>query len=144
MQGQSNHFYRLAKERIPYATQRYVGETERLFGILDTQLENRDFLVGPGKGKFSIADIASFSWANWGYFAGVEVSKWKNVTAWLDRINKREAVEAGLNIPKSPGNINATYQKRLGEDKEFAQKEKELREKSDAAKEKYEYKYKSP
>ena len=60
MQGQANHFYRLAKERIPYPTQRYVGETERLYGVLDHQLKDRDYLVGPGKGKYSIADIANF------------------------------------------------------------------------------------
>lgn len=52
MQGQANHFYRLAKERIQYPTQRYVGETERLFGVLDKRLEGRDWLVG---GKYSIA-----------------------------------------------------------------------------------------
>jgi len=45
MQGQANHFYRLAKERIPYPTQRYVGETERLYGILEKQLENKEWLV---------------------------------------------------------------------------------------------------
>lgn len=52
MQGQANHFYRLAKERIPYPTQRYVGETERLYGVLDKQLEGKEYLVG---GKYSIA-----------------------------------------------------------------------------------------
>jgi glutathione S-transferase len=66
MQGQANHFYRLAKERIPYPTQRYVGETERLYGILDNQLKDRDYLVGPGKGKYSIADIANFGCRYWG------------------------------------------------------------------------------
>lgn len=64
MQGQAIHFYRLAKERVPYPTQRYMGETERLYGILDNQLKDRDYLVGPGKGKYSIADIASFPWVN--------------------------------------------------------------------------------
>lgn len=52
MQGQANHFYRLAKERIPYPTQRYVGETERLYGVLDKQLEGKEYLVG---NKYSIA-----------------------------------------------------------------------------------------
>jgi glutathione S-transferase len=56
MQGQANHFYRFTKERIPYPTQRYVGETMRLYGILDAQLKDREYLVGPGKGKYSIAD----------------------------------------------------------------------------------------
>ena len=55
MQGQANHFYRLAKERIPYPTQRYIGETERLYGVLDNQLKDRDYLVGPGKGKYRYA-----------------------------------------------------------------------------------------
>ncbi len=66
MQGQANHFYRLAKERIPYPTQRYVGESERLYGILDNQLKDRDYLVGTGKGKYSIADIANFGCKCWG------------------------------------------------------------------------------
>lgn len=60
MQGQANHFYRLAKERIPYPTQRYVGETERLYGILDARLNGRDFIAGPGKGVYSVADIANY------------------------------------------------------------------------------------
>lgn len=144
MQGQANHFFRLAKERISYPTQRYIGETERLFGILDQRLSDRDYLVGPGKGKYSTADIANFSWANWGYFAGVEVRDFKNVEAWLKRIEARPGVQAGVNVPKSPGNANSNYQKRLGEDKEFAEKEKELAKIRDEAKAKYDYKYKSP
>jgi len=123
MQGQANHFHRLAKERIPYPTQRYVGETERLWGVLDKQLSGRDYIVGAGKGQYSIADIACFSWCNWGYFAGVEVTDFKNVEAWLKRIDARPAVKRGVDIPKQAGNVNAVYQKRLGEDKEFAGKE---------------------
>jgi glutathione S-transferase len=55
-QGQANHFLRFAKEKIPYATQRYVGETERLYGVLDKRLSDRDWVAGPGRGKYSIAD----------------------------------------------------------------------------------------
>lgn len=162
MQGQANHFYRLAKERIPYPTQRYVGETERLIGIVERRLTGadggdtgedagnaqateRDYLVGPGKGKYSIADIAVFSWANWAHFAGIsDFSKFPAFEKWLKRIDARDAVQAGVNIPKSPGNANANYEKRLGEDKEFADKEKELRELADKAKKQYGYTYKSP
>lgn len=56
MQGQANHFYRLAKERIPYPTQRYVGETERLYGILEKQLEGKQWLVS----------LSMKGWAIWG------------------------------------------------------------------------------
>ena len=76
MQGQANHFHRLAKERIPYPTQRYVGETERLYGILDAKLKDNEYLVG---NKYSIADIANFSWVNVAYFAGVDLDSFPNL-----------------------------------------------------------------
>ncbi|CAD6440075.1 85ad0488-f184-4e6b-8703-312142ff95d7 [Sclerotinia trifoliorum] len=68
MQGQANHFYRLAKERMPYPTQRYISECERLYGVLDRFLADRNYLVGPGRGKYSIADIANFTQVNAAYF----------------------------------------------------------------------------
>jgi len=105
----------------------------------------RDYLVGPGKGKYSIADIAVFSWANWAHFAGVHsFADFPATDAWLKRVDARPAVQAGTNIPKSPGNANANYEKRIGEDDEFAGKERELRDKADEAKRQYGYKYKSP
>jgi glutathione S-transferase len=56
MQGQANHFLRYAKEKIAYPVQRYVGETERLYGVLNARLEGRDWVAGEGRGKYSIAD----------------------------------------------------------------------------------------
>ncbi|KAH6678288.1 glutathione S-transferase [Halenospora varia] len=144
MQGQANHFYRLAKERIPYPTQRYVGESERLYGILDNQLRDRDYLVGPGKGKYSIADIASFSWVNWAYFAGVNLDQFPNVKAWWQRIADRPAVQKAINIPSEPRAANAVYQKRLKEDPEFKENEDKLKDLADKAKKQYDYKYASP
>jgi glutathione S-transferase len=55
-QGQANHFLRYAKEKIAYPVQRYVGETERLYGVLDKRLQDRDYVAGEGRGKYSIAD----------------------------------------------------------------------------------------
>ena len=52
--GQTHHFNRFAKEKIPYAIERYVGETKRLYGVMDGQLEKRAYLAG----DYSIADIA--------------------------------------------------------------------------------------
>lgn len=89
-------FYRLAKERIPYPTQRYVGESERLYGILDARLKDNDYLVG---GKYSIADIASFPWVNFAYFAGLKIDQFPNLHKWWERINARPAVKRGLAIP---------------------------------------------
>lgn len=140
-QGQANHFFRLAKERIPYPTQRYVGETERLYGILDKALQGKDYLVG---NKYSVADIANFSWVNCAYFAGIDLEQFPNVQKWWARINDRPAVKKGLEIPSSSGVINEAHLKKLKEDPETQQKAKELKGHLEKAKEQYNYKYASP
>lgn len=111
MQGQANHFYRLAKERIPYPTQRYIGETERLYGVLDIQLKDREYLVGPGKGKYSIADIANFSWVNISLFAGVDLEQFSSLKAWWEGINAREAVRKGVSVPSESSYVNEPFLK---------------------------------
>lgn len=140
MQGQANHFYRLAKERIPYPTQRYVGETERLYGILDARLKDNEYLVG---NKYSIADIANFSWVNCALFAGIDLETFPNLHKWWTRIAARPAVKRGLNVPSEPGVTNEPFKKKL-EDPEFKQKHDELQDLMKKAKEQYSYKYSSP
>ena len=144
MQGQANHFLRAAKERIPYAIQRYIGESERLYGVLDTQLKDRDYIVGPGKGTYSIADIANFGWVNGAYFSGVDLSKFPNLHSWWERINARPAVQKGTSIPSESRFANTAYQRRLKDEPEFKAKEDELKELTRQAKEQYNYKYASP
>ncbi|KAF2156415.1 glutathione S-transferase [Myriangium duriaei CBS 260.36] len=141
MQGQANHFYRLAKERIPYPTQRYVGETERLYGVLDAQLASADYLVG---NKYTIADIANFSWVNVAYFAGVDLAKFSNLHKWWQRIWDRPAVKKGVAIPSESKFANEAYQHRLKTEDEFRENEEKLKKLGDEAKEKYGYKYASP
>jgi glutathione S-transferase len=57
-----NHFAKSAPEDVPYAKMRYLDETKRLYGVLEIRLENREWLVGPGKGRYSIADINVLPW----------------------------------------------------------------------------------
>ncbi|KAK1244709.1 hypothetical protein MKX07_003508 [Trichoderma sp. CBMAI-0711] len=139
MQGQANHFVRFTKEKIPYAIQRYVGETERLYGILDSRLADRDYVVGPGRGKYSIADIALVGWVNGLPFISVSHDQFPNVKAWLLRLWDRPAVQRGFSIPSPPffdprQGLNAEQAARIAEDKKIV----------DAAKEQYGYKYQSP
>lgn len=141
MQGQANHFYRLAKERIPYPTQRYVGETERLYGVLDARLKDNEYLVG---NKYSIADIANFSWVNVSYFAGVDLDSFPNLQKWWERINARPAVKKGLAVPSEPGITNEPFKEKMKSDSEFRQKNEELQELAKKAKEQYDDKYASP
>lgn len=141
MQGQANHFFRLAKERIPYPTQRYVGESERLYGVLDKALEGKDYLVG---NKYSIADIANFSWVNIGTFSGLDLAQFPNVQKWWQRIWDRPAVRRGCTVPEESATVNASYPDKLKTDKEFKQKHDELHGELKKAKEQYNYKFSSP
>jgi len=101
MQGQLNHFGHYAPEDIPYAKTRYLNETKRLYSVVESRLEGREWLVGPGKGKYSIADINAFPWMAWGQYSGVAYNDiGPNTMAWLKRNMDRSAVKAGMNIPK--------------------------------------------
>jgi len=108
---------------------------------LDIQLKDRDFLVGPSKGKHSVADISNFSWANISYFAGINVKSFPNGSMWLDRINAREALKKGA-VSTENKLVNTGYQRRLSAEPEFATKEMELKELAGRAKTQYEYKFK--
>ncbi|OBZ76305.1 Disulfide-bond oxidoreductase YfcG [Grifola frondosa] len=100
MQGQANHFNRAAPEDIPYAKKRYIDETKRLYGVLEIRLTDRDFLAGPGRGKYSLADINVLPWVRIHTFAGIEsLDEWPHVKAWLETAQKRPAFEAGINVP---------------------------------------------
>lgn len=99
MQGQSNHFNRFAPESIPYAKNRYLEETKRLYGVLQLRLADRDWLAGHGRGKYSLADIKAFPWVRIHAFAGVEsLDEWPAVKAWVERVGARPGVVAGLKV----------------------------------------------
>ncbi|KZT64956.1 glutathione S-transferase [Daedalea quercina L-15889] len=100
MQGQAGHFIRHVSEDIPYAKKRYFDETKRLYGVLNIRLNGRDWLAGPGRGKYSIADMNAFPWVNVHTFVGIEsMDEWPHVKAWLERQNERPTVKAGLTVP---------------------------------------------
>jgi len=99
MQGQANHFVKFAPEDIPYAKKRYLDETKRLYEVLNIRLTNRDFLAGPGKGVYSIADINVFPWINGHTFLGIEtLAEWPNVNRWIESIRARAPVQAGVAV----------------------------------------------
>lgn len=135
-QGQANHFTLYAKEKIPYGIQRYVGETERLYGILNTQLSKTPYVVG---GKYSIADIALLGWVSSSAGIPIDMGLFPNIRAWFDRCYARPAVQRGFAVPAVPASSLFT------EPTEDAKKAREERKTLiDGAKEKYGYKYTSP
>ncbi|KAI5866244.1 glutathione S-transferase [Durotheca rogersii] len=144
MQGQANHFFRFVKEKIPYAVQRYVGETERLYGILNARLAGRDFIVGPGRGKFSIADINLLGWCNIAVFSGIDIDAFPHVKEWIDRCLERPAVRKGIAVPDESQITNDTIKKSLEADPERKKAAEESAQFLKESKEKYGYKYASP
>ncbi|KAJ7283720.1 glutathione S-transferase [Mycena rebaudengoi] len=100
MQGQANHFQRVAPEDIPYAKKRYDDETKRLYGVLEIRLKDRDWLAGPGRGKPSLADWNALPWVRLHPYAKIDsIDEFPNVKAWLDRGLARPAVQAGIAVP---------------------------------------------
>lgn len=96
MAGQSNHFRLNAPEKIPYAIDRYTKEVERLFGVMEKRLSDRQYLAG----AYSIADIACFPWARTWQNLAQDIGKFPNVERWLSRIAERPAVIKGLALKK--------------------------------------------
>jgi len=98
MMGQATVFNRYFEEKLPAVIDRYVRESQRLFGVLDAHLADRNYIVG----DYSIADIACFPWVRGHDWAGVEMAGFPNLQRWFDRISERPAVQRGLLIPQPP------------------------------------------
>jgi len=96
MQGQANHFFRYAPEKIPYGIKRYQDETNRLYSVIEKRLEGREWLVGS---HFSIADIKTFPWVRTGPWSGIDHSPYPNIQAWIKRISARPKTHVGLGVP---------------------------------------------
>ncbi len=95
MAGQSHHFAQFNKGISDYAEKRYVDEVHRLYGVLDKQLKNREFIVE----EYSIADIATWPWVSRYEWQQVDLKQFPHVQRWYQQIAKRPAVQKGYHIP---------------------------------------------
>ncbi|KAI0085543.1 glutathione S-transferase [Irpex rosettiformis] len=98
MQGQANHFNLYAPEKIPYAINRYLNETKRLYSVLESHFAKHQWLAGE---QYGIADIKTFGWVRFHDYTGVDITPYPHLQAWLKRIEERPAVKAGLEVPKA-------------------------------------------
>lgn len=89
MAGQNHHFRLYAKHEIPYAIDRYVNETHRLYGVLDKRLGDRDFVAG----DYSIADMAIYPWIRPYENQGQDIDEFASLKRWFIAISERPAVE---------------------------------------------------
>lgn len=95
MLGQTHHFRVFAPEKVPYAIERYSTESRRLYGVMNSRLEQSQWLAGPA---YSIADIAAFPWIRSHEKQGIDLADFPHVQSWFDEIAARPAVKAGLKI----------------------------------------------
>ncbi|PBQ08220.1 glutathione binding-like protein [Pseudomonas syringae] len=90
MAGQNHHFNRFAREKIPYAIERYVNETARLYGVLDKRLADRQFVAGD---EYSIADMAIYPWIVPHTYQQQNLDDLPHLKRWFDSIAGREATQ---------------------------------------------------
>lgn len=98
MLGQMGHFFKYAPEDVPYAKNRYLTEAKRLYGVLDKQLSENEYVAGA---NYTIADMAVFPWCycvKVYYGLGNEFTEFENVEKWYNRIAERPAVQRGLKV----------------------------------------------
>lgn len=90
MAGQNHHFNRFAKEKIPYAIERYVKETARLYDVLNERLADRQFVAGD---EYSIADMAIYPWIVPHTYQQQNLDDFPHLKRWFDSIAGREATQ---------------------------------------------------
>jgi len=88
MAGQIGHFNVHAPERVPYAIERYTCETQRLYGVLDRRLADREFVAG----EYSIADMACFPWIVPHRAHGQDLHRFAHLKRWFETIAARPAI----------------------------------------------------
>ncbi|HTO83309.1 MAG TPA: glutathione binding-like protein [Methylomirabilota bacterium] len=88
MAGQNHHFRNYAQEKIPYAIDRYVNETNRLYGVLNKRLADRPFVAG----TYSIADMATYPWIVPHQNQGQSLDDFPHLKRWFETIKSRPAV----------------------------------------------------
>ena len=89
MAGQNHHFSQYAPEKIAYAIDRYVKETNRLYGVLDKRLSDHEFVAG----DYSIADMAAYPWIVPHTRQGQKLEDFPHLKRWFESIRARPAVQ---------------------------------------------------
>lgn len=94
MAGQAHHFRQYAPEKVPYGIERYTNEVNRLYGVMNQRLADRDFLAG----DYSIADMACIGWVKPYERQGQDLNEFPHLKRWFDTLMARPAVQRGLAV----------------------------------------------
>ncbi len=94
MCGQAHHFRQYVSTPVPYAAERYTNEVNRLYGVLDSRLADREFIAG----EYSIADMACWPWIKPYKGQGQNLDDFTHLKRWFLEMNKRPGVREGWNV----------------------------------------------
>ena len=97
MLGQVHHFVKFNPDKSEYASERYLNEGRRLYGVLDKRLADNAYMAGD---DYSIADMATWPWISRFEWQTIDMTEFENVTRWYKDIAARPAVQRGYDIPK--------------------------------------------
>jgi GST-like protein len=97
MAGQNHHFMQYAPERLPYAIDRYVKETNRLYGVLNKRLADREYITG----GYSIADMACYPWVVPHERQGQNLADFPRLRRWFEAVKSRPATIAAYEKGKA-------------------------------------------
>jgi GST-like protein len=92
--GQVHHFKNYAMETLTYAINRFVNEVNRLYGVMNLRLKDREFIAG----KYSIADMALIGWVNGWERQGQDIAEFPHLKRWIDTMKARPAVQRGMKL----------------------------------------------
>ncbi|UPA25418.1 glutathione S-transferase N-terminal domain-containing protein [Shinella oryzae] len=110
MAGQAHHFRDYAPEKIAYGIDRYTNEVNRLYGVMNRRLADREYLAG----DYSIADMACVGWVRSYEKQGQDLNDFPHLKRWFEAVMARPAVERGIAV----GQEERARQANLAEDKE--------------------------
>ncbi len=102
MFGQCHHYTKYNPGKAPYAEDRYLSETKRLYGVMDKKLGRTAYLAGD---EYTIADIAVWPWTARHDWQTVDLNNFPNVKRWYLEILDRPATRAGWNVPENEQEI---------------------------------------
>ncbi len=94
--GQHGHFALYAREKIPYAIERYRKEVLRLFGVLDERLEGREHICD----DYTIVDMACWPWILTYKSQGIDLARFPSIRRWYDALKTRPALRRGYDLLK--------------------------------------------
>ena len=97
MAGQNHHFRLYAPEKLPYAIERYVNETNRLYGVMNIRLADREYLAG----DYSIADMAAYPWVVPYERQGQDLADFPHLKRWFEAIGARPATVRAYELAKT-------------------------------------------